>query len=277
MRLNNLGFMQGRLSPSKKNKIQFFPEKSWKREFFLANKIGLKHMEWTLDYKNLYKNPIFTNEGIREIKNLSKKYDVKIKSLTGDCFMQKPFWKFSNSKKYIEDLKRIIKACGNLKIKYIIFPLVDNSSIKNKTEENKIILEFKKLNNVLSSNKVKILFESNYNPKNLKTFIKKFNFKNFGINYDSGNSASLNYDADEEFNLYGKYIKNIHVKDRIINGKTIRLGKGNANFPKIFKNIKKMKYNNLLILQTARSQIKNKDVKELKINIEYLKKYLNAK
>ena len=59
MRLNNLGFMQGRLSPSKKNKIQFFPEKSWKKEFFLANKIGLKHMEWTLDYKNLYKNPIF--------------------------------------------------------------------------------------------------------------------------------------------------------------------------------------------------------------------------
>ena len=105
--------------------------------------------------------------------------------------MQKPFWKFSSSKKYIDDLKKIIKACRNLKIKYIIFPLVDNSSIKNKTEENKIILEFKKLNNILTTNNVRILFESNYNPKNLKTFIEKFDLKNFGINYDSGNSASL--------------------------------------------------------------------------------------
>tara|TARA_A100001011_G_scaffold400064_1_gene512080 strand:+ start:2920 stop:3753 length:834 start_codon:yes stop_codon:yes gene_type:complete len=277
MRFNNVGFMQGRLSPTKNNKIQFFPEKNWKKEFFLANKIGLKYMEWTLDYKNLYKNPIFTNEGIREIKNLSKKYNIKIKSLTGDCFMQKPFWKFSSSKKYIDDLKKIIKACRNLKIKYIIFPLVDNSSIKNKTEENKIILEFKKLNNILTTNNVRILFESNYNPKNLKTFIEKFDLKNFGINYDSGNSASLNYDVDVEFNHYGKYIKNIHLKDRILNGKTIRLGKGNANFQKIFKNIKRIRYNNLLILQTARSLTKNKDIEELKINIKYVKKYLNEK
>lgn len=276
-RLNNLGFMQGRLSPAKANKIQFFPEKCWKREFYLANKIGLKHMEWTLDYKNLYKNPIFIKKGIREIQHLSKKYKIKIKTLTGDCFMQKPFWRFSNSKKYIEDLKKIIKACGNLKIKYIIFPLVDNSSIRNKTEENKIILEFRKLNYILSLNKVKILFESNYSPKNLKRFIKRFDLKNFGVNYDSGNSASLNYDPDAEFSYYGKYIKNIHVKDRIINGKTIRLGEGNANFKKIFKNIKKINYNKLLILQTARPLIKNKDFEELKINVDYIKSYFNER
>ena len=276
-KFNNLGFMQGRLSPTKANKIQFFPKKYWKREFSLANKIGLKNMEWTLDYKNLYKNPIFTVEGIREIRNLSKKYKVKIKTLTGDCFMQKPFWRFSNSKKYIEDLKKVINACGNLKIEYIIFPLVDNSSIKSKKEENKIISEFKKLNYILSLNKVKILFESNYPPKNLEKFIKKFDLKNFGINYDSGNSASLNYDPDTEFSYYGRYIKNIHVKDRILKGKTIRLGEGNANFKKVFKNIKKINYNKLLILQTARSLIKNKDLEELKINMDYLKTYLNEK
>ena len=39
-KLNNLGFMQGRLSPSEKNKIQFFPEKNWEEEFYNANKIG---------------------------------------------------------------------------------------------------------------------------------------------------------------------------------------------------------------------------------------------
>ena len=130
--LKKIGFMQGRLSPTENNKIQFFPEKNWKSEFLLASKIGLKNMEWTLDYKNLYKNPIFLKKGRKKIKELSKKYNVKIQSLTGDCFMQKPFWKNKNSKKYIQDLKNIIKACASLKIKYIIFPLVDNSSIKMK-------------------------------------------------------------------------------------------------------------------------------------------------
>jgi len=272
--LNNLGFMQGRLSPTSKGKIQFFPEENWEKEFHLANKIGLKNMEWTLDYKNLFINPIFTNEGIKKIKYLSKKYKIKIKTLTGDCFMQKPFWKYKNSKKYIEDFKKIIKACSNLKIKYIIFPLVDKSSIKTNKEEIKIILKFKKLNKFLKKNNIKILFESDYTPKNLKKFIKKFNKENFGINYDSGNSASLNYDVNEEFNQYGKYIKNIHIKDRVLNGKTIRLGKGNADFNNIFNCIRKIKYKKLLVLQTARSLGKNNDIKEININLNFIKEKL---
>ena len=188
--------------------------------------------------------------------------------------MQKPFWKYKNKVKYIQDLKKIIKACSDLKIKYIIFPLVDNSSIKNKKEEKEIVLEFKKLNKFLTRNKVQILFESNYSPKNLKDFIKKFDKKNFGINYDTGNSASFDYDSTNEFKQYGKYIKNIHIKDRVCNGKTIRLGEGNADFKKIFKNIYRIKYNNLLILQTARSLKKNDDINELKINLNFIKKII---
>ena len=119
------------------------------------------------------------------------------------------------------------------------------------------------------------MFESDYTPDNLKEFIEKFNKENFGINYDSGNSASLNYDVNEEFNLYGKYIKNIHIKDRILRGKTIRLGKGNADFNNIFNNIRKIKYKKLLILQTARSLSKNNDIEEIKINLNFIKKKLN--
>ena len=89
--------------------------------------------------------------------------------------------------------------------------------------------------------------------QNLKTFIKNLILKIL-INYDSV-SASLNYDATKN-SIFTENILKIYVKDRIING-IYRLGKGNANFPKIFKNIKKMKYNNYY-LQTARSQIKKK-------------------
>ena len=55
----------------------------------------------------------------------------------------------------------------------------------------------------------------------------------------------------------------------------MRLGNGNANFLKLFKNLKKIKYNRELILQTARSK-DNQDIKEIKINLDYLKKFHNA-
>ena len=31
-----------------------------------------------------------------------------------------------------------------------------------------------------------------------------------------GNSASFGYDPDEEFFQVGKYIRNVHVKDRVL-------------------------------------------------------------
>ena len=116
-----------------------------------------------------------------------------------------------------------------------------------------------------------ILFESDFKARKLLSFIKNFDNKNFAINYDLGNSASLSFNIEEEFKLYGKFIKNIHIKDRIINGETVRLGSGNVNFKKFFILINKMKYDGPLICQTARSSKKGDDFDELKINLKFLK------
>ena len=88
---NKIGFMQGRLSPIINNKIQAFPWPFWENEFEIANSIGLKIMEWTLDSERLYENPLMTSSGQNKIKDLSEEYKVQIPSLTGDCFMQTPF------------------------------------------------------------------------------------------------------------------------------------------------------------------------------------------
>ena len=269
------GVMQGRLSKKIENRIQAFPERYWKTEFSKAKAIGLKSIEWTLDYKNLKYNPILNKKGRSQIKKLKKKNSIKINSITGDCFMQNPFWKKKNNQKLLNDLIEIIKSCRILGIKFLVVPLVDNGSIANKNDENNLINSCKYVLNHLKNSDLKIIFESDYSPKRLKRFIEKFDKKYFGINYDVGNSAGLGYKIDDEFKIYGKYICNVHIKDRLKNGKTVRLGKGNANFIKLFKNLKKIKYNRDLILQTARSK-NNRHLDEIKINLNYLKKFHNV-
>lgn len=253
------------------DRIQIFPKKNWKIEFQRAKNLGLKYIEWTLDYDTFNDNPILKASGIKEIKKLSKKYSIKIRSLTGDCFMQKPFWKFYTNKKLISDFKKILNACNKIGIKYVILPLVDNGRIRNSKMELNLISLLKKFEKYLKIKKIKILFESDFNPKKLKNFINKFDRDLFGINYDLGNSASLGYDINQEFEYYFENIKNIHLKDRVLNGDTVRLGKGNADFHKFFKNLKKYKYNKMLIYQTARSK-QNKDVEELKKNMLFIRK-----
>jgi len=275
LKKNKFGFIQGRLT-KQKNKIQQFPKKNWKKEFRDAKKLKLGLIEWTIDHYGFFKNPLLNKKNVNLIKKISKINRIKISSVTADFFMEKPFWKQKNFKYYINKIKLLIKFCGIHKIDFIIIPLVDNSSIKNNRTEQIVITEFKKLNFFLKKSRVNILFESDFKPKKLLKFIKNFKNKNFGINYDLGNSASLSYDLEEEFNIYGKFIKNIHIKDRVMKGKTIRLGYGNVNFKKFFKLMKKINYKGPLILQTARSLIKGNDYNELKINLLFLRKYLAA-
>ena len=85
--------MQGRLSPIYNNKIQSFPKYHWSNEFKKIKELNLNSIEWTLDHSEIFKNPINTDKGIKKIIQLKKKYKIRIDSLTGDCFMQKPFWK----------------------------------------------------------------------------------------------------------------------------------------------------------------------------------------
>ena len=103
-------------------------------------------------------------------------------------------------------------------------------------------------------------------------FIKNFNKKLFGINYDIGNSASLNFNPVEEFNFFAQYIKNIHIKDRKKFGKTVPLGKGNAKFYLISKLCKKYNYKGKFILQCARKK-RGDEVNTVGGYLKFLKKY----
>ena len=132
--------MQGRLSPIYNNKIQSFPTYHWSNEFKKMKELNINSMEWTLDHSGILKNPINTDNGIKKIIQLKKKYKIKIDSLTGDCFMQKPFWKEKSYKRenLVKILKLVIKNSSKVGIKKIILPLVDNGSI-NKNVHLKVM------------------------------------------------------------------------------------------------------------------------------------------
>ena len=253
---DRIGFMQGRLSPLVDGKIQAFPWDHWQSEFALAKDIGIGLMEWTLDQFQLESNPLMTESGQVEIKKLIKNYNVSIPSLTGDCFMQAPFFKSKGRVKegLLDDLAKIITACGNLNIEYIVFPIVDDGRIENNLQEKDLLSGLNSMINLLRKNNVKICFESDFPPVELSRLITKFDPQYFGINYDIGNSASLGFDPQDEIRQYARYIMNVHIKDRLLGGTTVPLGKGNSDFPLVMKELLKAGYSGNYILQTARAE-----------------------
>ena len=59
--------MQGRLSPVIDGRIQAFPWPFWQNEFAMAERLGVRLVEWTLDEDRLYENPLLTAAGQTEI------------------------------------------------------------------------------------------------------------------------------------------------------------------------------------------------------------------
>jgi L-ribulose-5-phosphate 3-epimerase len=253
--MSEVGFMQGRLSEMVNGMIQAFPWNEWQEEFPKAQSIGLTAMEWTLDHDRLYENPLMTAKGQTRIRDLCNKHCISIPSLTGDCFMQAPFWKEIGSKRdnLMKDFTSVIDACEALKIKHIVVPLVDNGAIENIEQEEVLIEFFLNLTNNLASRQICVVFESDFEPGNLLRFVNRLDASVFGINYDIGNSAAMGFKPEQELSVYGHRVLNVHVKDRLIGGTTVPLTSGSADFPNAFNALRRCGYNGNFILQTARA------------------------
>jgi len=261
-----IGFVQGRLSPMINNRIQQFPLDSWQNEFALASKLDIKLIEWTIDTYKFLENPLIKLKGWEEINKTAEKNNIMIPSVTCDYFMENPPWK--NDLAIVKKrISTILKGMRNIGSKILVVPLVDNSSPTTSNSIKVIKSLFTDLIPEISENKLQIAFECDLNPEKLSDFIGKFDQNYFGVNYDIGNSSSLGFDPMEEFKAYGSRIINVHVKDRKLNGATVPLGDGDANFQKIFSLLYKTNYQGNLILQTARS----KDGEDAEVLVKYKK------
>ena len=212
-------------------------------------------MEWTLDQDNLSSNPLLTQDGQKEISSLCNYYGISIPSLTADCCMQAPFWKANTADRFLleKDFLSIIQACSSLNISTVVLPLVDNGRLETSLQKE-TLLDFLLLHvELFRRSNVRIAFESDFSPSSLSNFIEDLPVDVFGINYDIGNSASLDFNCAEELTLYGSRIFNVHIKDRMKFGSTVPLGMGNADFPLVFRLLRDVDYSGNFIFQTARA------------------------
>jgi L-ribulose-5-phosphate 3-epimerase len=248
--------MQGRLSPLVDGLIQAFPWDSWQAEFITAQKNSFDLMEWTLDQDRLYENPLLTPAGQKEIAELCLAHGVHIGSLTGDCFMQSPFWKASGAagEQLQEDFRAVARACSVVGVSLMVLPLVDNGRVSSCAQEDKLIAILESHAGLLRELRVKVIFESDYLPAELERFIDRLDPALFGVNYDIGNSAGLGMRPNDEIAAYGQRIFNVHIKDRVLGGTTVALGTGSADFETVFAALAKAGFRGNYILQTARAQ-----------------------
>jgi hexulose-6-phosphate isomerase len=151
------------------------------------------------------------------------------------------------------DIVAIVRACAAAGIRMVVVPLVDGGRLESRQQEDELVAYLLAQQPLLAESNVKMIFESDYAPAALAEFMRRLPAAQFGVNYDSGNSASLGFHPRDEFAAYGGRVVNVHIKDRVLGGTTVPLGSGNADFPALFQSLAAQHYAGLFILQTARA------------------------
>ena len=209
--------MQGRLLPKFQGLYQSFPGKNWDQEFKFIKDFKINFIELILDENQYSINPITNKDGVKKLNLFKKKNNISCESVCVDLFMKYPLHSYDESiiKKSSKILIWLIDISQLLNIKNIIIPCVDESSLKNEKEKICLVKNLSKILKYADTKKVNICLETDLNPEEFKKLILMFDSSSLKVNYDTGNSASLGYKIDEEFDAYGEYIKDVHINLKI--------------------------------------------------------------
>jgi L-ribulose-5-phosphate 3-epimerase len=246
-----LGVMQGRLLPKYKGRYQAHPVGYWQEEFKIAQSRSLDSIEFILDFEESEKNPLIYPEGMGEIVKAVKQTGVTVRSICADYFMESPLHA-QNGQKSIAILNALIERCTALNVESIVIPCVDQSSIRKNGARNQFIEMMTSPMRTATQHGVFLSLETDLNPQDFNSLIRDLNSDCIRVNYDIGNSASLGFDPVEELDSYGHLISDVHIKDRVLGGKSITLGRGNAKFDVVLKKLSELKYTGPFIMQAYR-------------------------
>jgi hexulose-6-phosphate isomerase len=270
-----IGMMQGRLTPPKGRGIQFFPFDNWEQEFIDAQKIGITSIEFIFDLERYQENPLWTDVGIARINELQKQTGVRVDCICLDYFMRNPFYRVDQEtyQANIQMLKLLIERAAQVGAKTVEIPILDNASLKTDEEKSGLISAIRAALPVAEKNNIIIGIEADLPPQKLVGLLNEINHPLVQAVYDSGNSASLGYDSEEEIRALAGKISSIQIKDRIRGGTTVDLGTGSADFNKLFQSLKEAKYRGNFILQSARGT-EGQEVQNIAKHISFIREYI---
>lgn len=265
--------MQGRLVPRYLARYQAFPCGYWQAEFPIAKELGLTHIEFILDYDTVDRNPLMSASGIEEIKRAVADTGVTVRSICADYFMVAPLHKPEHADKSREVLHALLENSAELGVKDVVIPCVDASSLKSPEDKNALVRALTAAEPLALKKDIRLNLETDLGPQDFKALLGEMPKSCVRVNYDIGNSASLGFDVLEEFEAYGSWVSDVHIKDRVLGGFSCLLGTGNAKFDDAFKMLKQYGCANI-VMQASRADAYIDDLAQVKRQLEFTKGYM---
>lgn len=252
--VNALGIMQGRLSLPAAIRAQSFPFETWKQEFSLARTCGFDLIEWLATADRLEENPLWTDAGLQEIRERIADTGVGVRSLCADCFLERPFFRVSESARRdsIETLTHLIGQSGKIGVAVVLVPVLEATALRTDDEAMLLLESLHKPLSMAEKVGIVVGLETDRAGSACRALIDRGNSPALGAYYDTGNAAEKGYDVGADIRTLSDRLCGVHIKDRRRSGPSLALGLGDADFAACFDAMRAVSYDGPLILETPR-------------------------
>ena len=241
------GMVQGRLTQSPPGCLQWFPQESWQQEFDTAKDIGVDYIELIAEVQNNTENPIWTDDGIKVIKQLVKDNNLTLHALCNDYIVENLFLK----EEVIQQNIALIKQGKKLGVKKYIMPFFESSELSIENMQD-YVEPLKKVAEAASDGNITVCLETILTGQELIELLKIINMPNVKAVYDTGNRVAFGHDLARDICLLGDHIAHVHIKDKNDNNENVLLGTGLVNFEKVFDALNDIDYMGPYTFETTR-------------------------
>ncbi len=241
------GMVQGRLTQSPSGRLQWFPQESWQDEFSAASDIGIDYIELIAEVQHNVNNPIWTDEGIGQIKQLVKKNDLTLHALCNDYIVEHSFL----DEDVIQQNIDLIEQEKKLGIEKYIMPFFESSELSANNMQD-YVEPLKRVSKVAYSGNITVCLETILTGQELIKLLKLIDLPNVKVVYDTGNRVAFGHDLASDIRLLSDYIAHVHIKDKNSDNENVLLGTGLVNFENVFDALHDINYSGPFTFETTR-------------------------
>jgi L-ribulose-5-phosphate 3-epimerase len=246
-----IGVMQGRLSPRPAGKLQEFPWQSYGAEFAIAARLGFHSIEWIFEAARFEENPLWTEAGREEIRELVATSGVRVQSVCADYFMVHRLAgegavALSQNRDVLADL---IVATNAIGADRILIPLLETSAVDTPELKREVAISLKSVAEVAERYGVTLGLEMEIPGGEYARVVQSVGSPRVRAYYDTGNSTAQGADIATDIIPILPLLHAVHIKDRVRGGGSKSLGTGDTNFAGFFPTLLRAGFRGDFVLQ----------------------------
>lgn len=216
--------MQGRLSPRPPDRLQVFPGEAWPQELDRAARLGFEFVEWLLLPRAEGENPLDTAAGRAEIRRQATAARVPVVSVCAVRLMTEP----------LGQLPEVLRAAAEVGASRVLVPLLERAHVRTPEREDAALAVLEACLPEAARLGLSLVLELDLSGEDSARLLRRLGSPRARVCYDTGNATALGLPIATDVRPLLPWLGEVHAKDRLVGGPSVRLGDGHADFPGFF-------------------------------------------